>query len=854
MFIDRHRAFRLLGPLLAVVMFAGALWVLHDELRHVRYHDLIKQVGLIPGRRIGLALALTFLSYLTLTGYDALGFLYLKRKLAYYRIGMASFLGYAFSHNLGFAALTGPAIRYRVYSAWGLTAFDVAKLFALCGATFWLGYLALSGAAFLIEPLSLPDAFHLSSIPLRPLGALLIGLLAFYLYWTGVRKRDLKLHSWVFPAPALHLSIIGVILSCIDWTLAGAVLYVLLPPAKGLAFSTFMSMFLLAQLVALVCHVPGGIGVFESLMLIFLKSHLDSSAILGILLVYRCIYYLFPLGVATLLLAGHEAFRRRSIMIRLFGALETWASPLVPNLLAIAMFLCGTVLLLSGATPATEDRLHWLRTVIPLPAVEASHFIGSVIGTTLVILARAIQRRSSAAYFVAAGLLAVGIVSSLIKGLDYEEAIVLTIAILALVPCRRHFYRHASVFHQPFSAGWIAAVAIALLCTLWLCFFSYKHVDYNQELWWHFSFRGDAPRSMRALVGITAVLLFFVFARLLGPGRQRPQLPGPDELRIALPIIRMSPNTDANLALLGDKSLLFNDEKDAFIMYGVSGRSWIALGDPVGPASRQRDLAWNFHELCDAHGGTTVFYEVSNTCLPHYLEMGLGIAKVGEDAHVALADFTLEGSAHKELRQVRNRLTKDGCALTIAPATDVEALLPELRRVSDAWLMEKHTREKGFSLGFFDESYLSQFPIALLHRHNSLVAFANLWQAAEKEELSIDLMRYAPDAPSGVMDFLFSELMLWGKAEGYRRFNLGMAPLAGLDHHPLSPVWNKIGNAIFRHGEHFYNFRGLRQYKAKFNPEWRPRYLAHPGGLALPGILLDLGSLTSGGIKGIVGK
>jgi phosphatidylglycerol lysyltransferase len=193
----------------------------------------------------------------------------------------------------------------------------------------------------------------------------------------------------------------------------------------------------------------------------------------------------------------------------------------------------------------------------------------------------------------------------------------------------------------------------------------------------------------------------------------------------------------------------------------------------------------------------------------------------------------------------------------IIPAEAVPPLLPELRRVSDQWLEGKNTREKRFSLGFFSESYLSNGPVAVVRATSGpsrVVALANLWQGAELEEISIDLMRHAADAPAGVMDYLFLKLMIWGRDAGYEWFNIGMAPFSGLESRSIAPLWNKLGAMLFRHGEHFYNFQGLRQYKEKFDPVWRPRYLAYPGGLVLPVILTNVATLISGGLKGVVAK
>lgn len=144
--------------------------------------------------------------------------------------------------------------------------------------------------------------------------------------------------------------------------------------------------------------------------------------------------------------------------------------------------------------------------------------------------------------------------------------------------------------------------------------------------------------------------------------------------------------------------------------------------------------------------------------------------------------------------------------------------------------------------------------MALVRRQDKLIAFANLLPGGGKEELSVDLMRFLPDAPHGVMDYLFVEIMLWGRKEGYKWFALGMAPLAGLEDRALAPLWNRLGAFVFRYGEHFYNFQGLRFYKDKFNPVWEPKYLAVPGGLALPKILADIAALIAGGVKEIFSK
>jgi phosphatidylglycerol lysyltransferase len=184
----------------------------------------------------------------------------------------------------------------------------------------------------------------------------------------------------------------------------------------------------------------------------------------------------------------------------------------------------------------------------------------------------------------------------------------------------------------------------------------------------------------------------------------------------------------------------------------------------------------------------------------------------------------------------------------------VDGVLGELEAISASWLAEKSTREKGFSLGHFDRDYLRQLPIALVRREGQVLAFANLWPGRPGEELSLDLMRHLPSGPPGVMDYLFIEVLLWGRQQGYAWFSFGLAPFSGMEAHRLAPFWSRAGAFLFRHGEHFYNFQGLRHYKDKFDPEWSPRYLASPGGLAIARTLADVASLVSGGLRGVIAR
>jgi len=250
-------------------------------------------------------------------------------------------------------------------------------------------------------------------------------------------------------------------------------------------------------------------------------------------------------------------------------------------------------------------------------------------------------------------------------------------------------------------------------------------------------------------------------------------------------------------------------------MYAVEGRSWIGMGDPIGSDLRWPELIWKFRELSDRYGGRTVFYEIGHERLHLYLDLGLSLSKLGEEARVPLATFSLEGGGRKGLRYTKRKLEKEGCRFEVVPTESVTAHIDGLKNISDAWLKEKSIKEKGFSLGFFQSDYIRRCPVALVIRNDRVEAFANLWTGTQLEELSLDLMRFLPEAPDGVMEYLFISLMLWGKEQGYRWFNLGMAPFSGLENRALATTVEPPGCICLPPRGAFLQFSGAAPIQGK---------------------------------------
>jgi phosphatidylglycerol lysyltransferase len=470
------------------------------------------------------------------------------------------------------------------------------------------------------------------------------------------------------------------------------------------------------------------------------------------------------------------------------------------------------------------------------------------------MLARSVERRLDVAYHLTIWMLIAGIVLSVLRALDIEQALVLSLMLATFIPSRKYFYRRSSLIEERFSASWIAAILLVTLGSIALGLLSYANLDISIATFFHFARHAQAARFLRASAGVLATLIVFAVLRLMRTVRKPIPRPTPADLRDAHAIVANYPQAAAQLAFLGDKSFLFNERRTGFIMFGVHGRSWVSLGDPISSPSDATELIRAFIRLADQNGGWPVFYKTAPTLLYVYLDHGLDVVKLGEEARVSLPDFSLEGSNRRNLRRIWRKITDDGYTFEMVQPADVPHIVAELRVVSDEWIRQKQTREKSFSLGSFSEEYVLRYPVAVARKDGRIVAFSNAWISGQSEEIEADLMRYTADAPPGIMRFVLIEMMLWARGQGFRWFNLGMASLSGLSVHRGAPIWNQLAVAIRGYGERFYNFQGIREFKQWFHPEWDPLFLVSPGGAARPVILANIASLISGDLHGVIQK
>ena len=853
--IDRLSRYRQpIGLAVTLLLFTIALIACRHLLSELDIYALHDSLLSVPPTALAGAFLATVVGFIILLGYEWSASRYAGVQLPPQALITGGFSAFAIGNAIGLSLLSGGSVRYRLYARQGVGAAEVARMTLFASLSLGCALPPLAALATLSNLPAAATALHLPQALLASIAVAVLGLAALLVY--GLYRRRLpeqpqadnllvRVGRRTLRLPGARLTLLQLLITALDVAAAATVLYLLLPEAPP--FGAFLLVYLLALAAGVLSHVPGGVGVFEAILLAAFADQLGAAPLAAALLLYRLIYVVLPLLLACVLLLASEA--RRFIVAR--QAIKA-ASGLAAPVLAVLVFLSGVVLLFSGATPEIDGRLEHLGFLIPHRLIDASHFGASLIGVLCLLLAQGLRRRLSAAWMLTTILLLVGALLSLLKGFDWEEATILTFTACLLALFRRAFYRPSRLLELPFSPVYLAASTCVLGASIWLLLFAYQDVPYSHQLWWQFTLDADAPRGLRSALGSAVLLVAVALTWLLRTARPVIHLPNAEELQRASRILQASDQPDGGLALTGDKALLFHPDDDAFLMYAHRGRSLVALYDPIGPAHKRAEMIWQFRDLCDVHHARPVFYQVRAENLPFYMDIGLTAIKLGEEARVDLKRFDLDakGKEMKDLRYTWNRGGRDGLSLEVHEPG--HAPLEELKVISDAWLSGKNVREKGFSLGRFSPEYLQHFRIAIIRFEGRPVAFANLLETHSRELASLDLMRAHPQAPKLTMEFMMIGLIQHYKEQGYTRFSLGMVPLSGLQPRRGAPLTQRLGSMVFQRGEQLYNFQGLRRFKDKFQPDWEPRYMAVPAGLDPLVALADTAALIAGGLTGLV--
>ncbi len=619
---------RRLPTLLGIALLIGAGFVVTREFRHIRPHEIEAAVRAIPRRSLAIAGAWTFASFFVLTFYDRLATRYAGHRLAYARTAFASFCAYVLSHNLGFSALSGGAVRYRLYAAWGLTPAAIARVIAFCSLTFGLGALAIGGAVAITEPGAVPVAGPaLPRFVIVAVGIVLWAVLAGYV--TLARRIPLiRIAGHDVALPGFRTAINQVVLATADVGATAAIAYSLLPAAQGLDYTRFLTIYMASYAAGLIASLPGGLGVFDTAMLLGLRPYLPAPTIIGAVLVFRLFYYVVPLFLAGILFSGHELYLRSPTR----GRLKSRSSGLIraseadfsvavsTGLVAIA----GALLLAIGVAEP-EVAIPWASTLgrLGFLATGASDYATSLIGCGLMVLAIGLAQRVTLAWGASIVLLLIASVLCVLQHAPVWIAVSEFVAALVTLPFRNAYYRHARLLAEPLDPG--TAVPLIALAGSVLAFAmlapDFRYLDNTS--WWQLVMTSTLPGRLRVSVALLVVVFLFATWRLIRPGRVA-SLAWTEEAR------RFFEGSGAELPENAD-GIVLGETGRSCIAFRRAGGVLVGLGDPAGPSPDRISAIWRLRDLAVQEGRATAVWRAGPELLQTWNSLGLIAWPLGPD-------------------------------------------------------------------------------------------------------------------------------------------------------------------------------------------------------------------------------
>lgn len=631
-----------------------------------------------------------------------------------------------------------------------------------------------------------------------------------------------------------------------------------------LLFVAFQQTITVGQLVAgyamgvlflIVSPTPMGVGVVEGVMpLVFISLGVPHSVAILVTLAYRGLSFWLPLLGGFILL-----HRVKSFGIEERSQAHLWHTRLVASLTAVM----GIINILSAVRPSLASRLALLEQFLPLFVTRGGHLTATLAGFALLVLAVSLWRRKRTAWLLTLVVLVISIISHIVKGLDYEEALLATGLVVWLITLRPYFHARSDL---PSIRQGVGLFIGSLLFTLAYGVIGFYLLDYHFSV--NFSW-GAALRQtvimftqfydpgLQSLTGfgryfaasiyvVGAATMAYALFMLIQPVLVRKPATPADRAKAQNIVEMYGRSALARMTLFTDKSYYFSPG-GSVVTYVAKGRTAVVLGDPIGPPEDAAAAINEFKAHCLKNDWLPAFYQTLPDYLEHYQSTGFNTLCIGHEAIVETASFSLSGKKYKSMRAAINRLVRLGYEAKVHQPPLRDNLLAELRLVSDEWLTMIRGREKRFSMGWFNNEYLRSGAVLAIHTPAGKInAFANIVTEYRHNEIAVDLMRHQLDTENGTMDFLFVSLFEWAKTHGYETVNLGLSPFWGVGQQSDDPMTEQTLRYIYDHLNQFYNFQGLHQFKEKFHPCWSPRYLAYPGPTSLPAVVLALNRASSG--------
>ncbi len=831
--LSKEKIVNLLKIIIPMCLLILALAEIKKFISHLNVELLENEVSQLHLWMLILIVVITFAALIPMVLYDFILVRILGKRVSKVELLEKSFIANSFSNLIGFGGIAGAMLR-----AYFLSKLEQDKR-RLLGAIAAVSLFYLTG----ISVLAWVTAIGFPHFPLFSDSKwLFLAVLGVCLYL----PIFLAFHSYKAQKDAVSLITVKtrtalIVVSVFEWAAVFGAIY-LLSIILGIRISAgeLFPIYVAAACAGIISMIPGGLGSFDLVFIWGMQElNLPQEKVLVLLLLYRIGYYIIPF-IFSFIFFVKISWKKWNQSWN--GIPKTILQGLSHVILTILVFLSGLILLLSASIPGIISRLKIAKELVAFPVINISHQLSVAAGFLLLGLSRGIEYRVKRTYELTMLALILAALFSIFKGIDYEEAIFLIAVALLLRASKGHFYR------ENYCLTWGKTtfdIAVILVITSMYLFIGYVNLP---------TAKMGIPRTLEpyilvdyrdlfisALIGLIIASAILLVGYLISkPEKWKYLLSSNQEDEIYRHIHKYSGKGLAHLIFLHDKFIFWNQKKNVLITYQRYADKFIILGEPIGEKSELSNAIEEFQELADLHGFTLVFYEVGEAMLPYLHNHGFAFFKLGEEGIVDLIQFSLSDS------EIFGNLKKQYSFEVVKPPISKE-LFNELRTVSTEWLQGR--REKGFSLGCFDEDYLNKAPVAVVRdSNNQMLGFMSIMYVYdEKQTISVDLIRFRAELPSEIIDYAFLAVMEWAKEQGYQRFNMGMAPLANVGLSKFAFLSEKIAAQIFLHGHFIYQFQGLRKFKQKYTEIWEPKYLAYRKKSSLPITMAQITLLISRG-------
>ncbi|MGL4449696.1 MAG: bifunctional lysylphosphatidylglycerol flippase/synthetase MprF [Sarcina sp.] len=770
----------------------------------IMYKDRLTALNLIVIGIIGI------LAFSPLSFYDFI----LKKKvgirLPYRRLYKYSWIASSVASIMGFGGAASLAIKQHFYGDHvddkklllkeisKIIGLNLSGLAGICLAYFVIDHKGFLSQGWVIIPMAL--------------FAIYFPCLIIYFVYRFIKTKDLTDFLGT-------LAIIG--MAILEWATTIVLIYVILKITGGnLAFADFLPIYITSAVIGMVSMIPGGVGTFDLAFITGLEAlGIPIAQALIVTLLYRISYYIVPLVIGVILY-GYDF--SKMVNERYNNLPNQILSLFAYKFLRLMVFLTGITMLLTGINERLLLKIRLFGKLFGTNTLGFSNDLSILVGFLCIVATCMLRYKTKNIYKATLVLIILGVFTLLSKGFYPGEIIISVVAAYILYSSRSTFYR------ESFIVNWKNTIkdSILLLGTL-LGYYAVLdfYLKYTRGHLEKALFRqlGGTALSMFIIASIIYIIIYFLHLEQRFPNKTFYDYE--DEIDKIVKNYRGSSLT--HLVYLRDKFIYLNKSKDVMFQYQTYLDKIFVLGNPIGNPENMFEGIEEFYEIADRYGYTIVFYQIEEDMIKYLHSHGYDFMKIGEEAMIDVSSFEVVGNKMKSLKKSRNKMVSEGYTFEMIYPPYSKDVMDRLKVVSDDWLDGRS--EKGYSVGFFDEYYLSKEGIGIVkNAEGEIDGFANIMSMYNgKESFSVDLMRFTKEAIRGVMDYMFINLIEVGKEKGYEKFNMGMAPLANVGTSKYAFLSEKIALQVYEYGQVFYSFKGLRKFKNKYTSNWEPRYVAY---------------------------